>query len=224
MSSQLVNLTPHTVNLFDLEGKTQILSLQSEGLARVSTASVVVGEAQGVSLVATKYGQIEGLPEPEEGKIFIVSFIVRQAAPHRTDLASPGQLIRDEKQQPIGCKGLDFGTTEMVSVHRSFLKAAAGAQGARAGEVGMDIGDYVLDDYAEAILRGDAETAAVLAKLMEMRREGVIREFKTHNGKVTFVWFNGPTGERHFYGHAGHSLTPQEAIKFVQTGNLPVED
>lgn len=220
MSSQLVNLTPHTVNIYDLEGKVQVVSLQSEGVARVSTTSVVVGEIQGVSLVATKYGQIEGLPEPKEGVIYVVSFIVRQAAPHRTDLASPGQLIRDEKQQPIGCKGLDFGTTEMVPVHRSFLEAAAGAQSKCAGFAGMDIGDYILDDYAESVLKGDAVAAAALAELIKMRRDGVIRSVVTHNGMVVWLWLAETDTQHNLLG--SKSLTPSQTVEFVKTGKLPV--
>jgi hypothetical protein len=58
----------------------------------------------GIQLVRKSYGSVD-LP-PETGDIYIVSNIVRQAFPDRKDLASPGDLIRDENGIVIGCKNL----------------------------------------------------------------------------------------------------------------------
>lgn len=99
------NLTPHVLNILDEEGE-QVLALPSEGVARCAVAQRVVEEHDGVVLFAQEFGEVEGLPEPEEGTIYVVSLLVRQAVPHRRDLASPGQLVRDEAGQPVGCKGL----------------------------------------------------------------------------------------------------------------------
>ena len=66
----------------------------------------VVGEHDGVVLYRQSFGAVDGLPVPAEGTMYVVSLLVRQAAPDRADLASPGELVRDNAGQPTGCKGL----------------------------------------------------------------------------------------------------------------------
>mgnify|MGYP001598752857 FL=1 len=61
----------------------------------------------GIPLFVTVGGDVTGLPEPVAGTIYIVSLLVRQAVPHRLDVLSPGQLVRDSAGQPVGCIGLD---------------------------------------------------------------------------------------------------------------------
>lgn len=46
-----------------------------------------------------------GLPEPEAGTVLIASAMVADAV-RRPDVMSPGELVRNEAGQPIGCKGL----------------------------------------------------------------------------------------------------------------------
>ncbi len=75
---------------------------------RVATNRVLIGQLpDGVGLYRTEYGEVTGLPDPQEGVLYIVPAMVRNALPERTDLASPGALIRNEQGQPIGCDGLD---------------------------------------------------------------------------------------------------------------------
>lgn len=117
----LVNLTLHVVNVLNDAGEPIISVAPSGQVARCAVESVKVGEAEGVALFTAKYGEVQGLPEPVEGTIYIVSLMVRQALPARTDLASPGELIRDAAGQPIGCKGLNVNTptaaTEVTVTH-----------------------------------------------------------------------------------------------------------
>lgn len=59
----------------------------------------------------TTYGAVQTqtgqpVPEPEEGVFYVVSALVRLAAPERTDFLSPGPLVRGADGQPIGCRGL----------------------------------------------------------------------------------------------------------------------
>lgn len=103
---KLVNLTPHVVAIETPEGR---LSLPSEGVARVSMSGTratpvgveeYVGDEKALSegydfdlhTVAfnfpIEYGEIEGLPEPVEGFIYIVSMLVAQRA-MRSDVVSP---------------------------------------------------------------------------------------------------------------------------------------
>jgi hypothetical protein len=102
-----INLTPHALNIFDSQGENLVIELPPSGsVARVSSSYQQVGEESDVPLFVTEYGDVEGLPEPASDTICIVSLLVRAALPDRIDLASPGDLIRDDQGHPVGCKGL----------------------------------------------------------------------------------------------------------------------
>lgn len=98
---RFVNLTPHPITI--VNGPTVAPSGQ---LARCASQSVPAGEHGGVALSRVTFGAVEGLPDPEPGVLYIVSALVRAAIPTRSDVASPGDLCRDEKGAVIGCKGL----------------------------------------------------------------------------------------------------------------------
>lgn len=89
----LLNCTPHPIKWMRDDG-SEITIPASGVLPRVSSKEVVIDDM----FVKTVYGDIEGLPEPEEGVILIVSAMVRSAS-NRTDLCSPNtgaSAIRDE--------------------------------------------------------------------------------------------------------------------------------
>ena len=100
----LTNLTPHAIHIIT-EGGTVTVA-PSGTVARCSSASTPAGEVNGIALSRTTFGAVTGLPEPVEGVILVVSALVRAALPTRTDLASPGELVRDAAGAVIGCKGL----------------------------------------------------------------------------------------------------------------------
>ncbi len=101
----LVNLTPHDVLVIDGE---KIIQIEKSGeIARVSSSSEKVGTAAGLPLFATKFGEVANLPEPKKGNLYIVSALVRAALPHRKDLLSPSQLVRNSEGAVIGCQGFD---------------------------------------------------------------------------------------------------------------------
>lgn len=104
----MVNLTPHILNIFRADGSE--VKLVPEGLARVSSTREHVRTVDGIAIYRTSFGEVEGLPEPQEGVFFITSLVVKQAARKlgRWDVLSPGDLIRDEAGQPIGCDGLNI--------------------------------------------------------------------------------------------------------------------
>lgn len=111
---EALNVTPHTVGFFD-EAATSLLEVPSTGLARVSATTTVVGylRINGVLIpqTHTEYGEIEGLPDPVEGRIVIVSGMIvsalAQQGIRRTDLFVPGMQLRDEAGRVIGCRSLD---------------------------------------------------------------------------------------------------------------------
>jgi len=111
---QLVNLTPHTINIVTEDG-TQILSLESQGIARVAATTEVVGQLKVGEVVVpqthTTFGEVEGLPEQAPGVGYIVSNMIisalAQQGIHRTDLFTPGMQVRDDQGRVIGCRSLD---------------------------------------------------------------------------------------------------------------------
>ena len=115
-TTKIINLTPHTINVLD-ENKKPVITLPTSGaVARVSTTRQVVGHiitdttppaTVWVSRVA--YGEVVGLPEYNQDSdvFYVVSSLVKAALPNRGDLLTPGELVRNEAGQPVGCIGLD---------------------------------------------------------------------------------------------------------------------
>ena len=98
------NLTPHVVIIHVGENRVEI---PSTGVARCKATSTKIGECNGIPLQSTVFGEVSDLPTQEDGVLLIVSALVRQALPSRGDLASPADLVRDDKGQIIGCRALD---------------------------------------------------------------------------------------------------------------------
>lgn len=99
----LINLTPHPISIIS---DTESLDLPPSGeVARVSMTQTIVGHIGWIPIFTTSFGEVTGLPEPQEGVAFIVSGMVASAAP-RGDVFSPGQLVRDADGRVVGCKGL----------------------------------------------------------------------------------------------------------------------
>lgn len=105
MTNCIKNFTPHCINVVDTEGKA-LASFPSEGIARVSSATEVVGELNGLPLTKTKFGEVEGLPEEKEGVFYIVSAMIKSTLPNRHDLLVPGLQVRDDQGRVIGCQSL----------------------------------------------------------------------------------------------------------------------
>ena len=106
----LVNLTPHAVTLITPEGEITIPP--SGTLARVAEVTTPRGtiavDGVNIPVVAKRFGQIENLPEPQPDTLFIVSALVAQAAwaAGRTDVACPGDPVRNDAGQVVGARSL----------------------------------------------------------------------------------------------------------------------
>lgn len=100
----LVNLTPHEINIYD-EDNTLVRTVKSSGVARVQVKKEKIGDWCEIPFFRGKVGQVEGLPE-QNGDMYIVSLMVFNAT-DRDDVVSPGELVRNEAGQPIGCIGLN---------------------------------------------------------------------------------------------------------------------
>ena len=107
MTTKLINLCPHTINILDEEA-SPVLTVQPSGdVARVSQSEEIVA-VPGLPCRITRqtFGDVVGLPEATQGVFFIVSRLVAAACPERTDLVIPGPLVRDADGNPVGCRGL----------------------------------------------------------------------------------------------------------------------
>lgn len=100
---KILNYTPHEVDVY-VDNKIYVFP--SMGLARCKQATYSAGTLNGLPLCKTIYGEVEGLPQPQIGVMYIVSRVVRQALPQREDLLVPNDLIRDSEGNVLGCKAL----------------------------------------------------------------------------------------------------------------------
>lgn len=100
----LVNLTPHKVNIHH---GGQVTTLEPAGPApRCSTTVTDAGTVAGIPVTRTVYGDVEGLPQSRPNVYLIVSRLVAERCPDRTDLLIPGPAVRNTEGAPIGCRGL----------------------------------------------------------------------------------------------------------------------
>ncbi|WP_291566899.1 MULTISPECIES: hypothetical protein [unclassified Clostridium] len=102
---KILNYTPHTVNIIISESG-EIYNFLSVGNARCIQTTVQVGEINNIPITSTKFGEVEGLPQEQEGIYYIVSRLILQALPQRKDLLVPNEVVRDEEGKIIGCKSL----------------------------------------------------------------------------------------------------------------------
>lgn len=99
---KIVNCTPHEIVLRSTVGCRghEFVFPPSGTVARVATvqehdSDVCLSDGdddfKGISIYLTKLGEVEGLPDPERGVLYITSSIVAQAAAAagRTDVCSP---------------------------------------------------------------------------------------------------------------------------------------
>lgn len=107
---KIINCTPHDVNLILENGETVVFPRSGiiprlrETQEKLETISAPNGAE--IDIMQKKYLDPEGLPEPQENTIFIVSALVAGAVKNRDDLVIPNDIVRDEAGRIIGCKNL----------------------------------------------------------------------------------------------------------------------
>jgi len=108
-----VNLTPHEVVVYAADGS--VLKIPPSGrVARVTARETQVGTINNIPLIKVEYGDVEGLPEPKENTIYIVSLLVIQALTargvQRSDVVAPNTgpgphgAVRDSEGRIIGVR------------------------------------------------------------------------------------------------------------------------
>lgn len=91
-----INLTPHKIVVSC--GEKEITFPPSGEVVRLKTVECDRGFLNGIPTIAREFSVPEGLPEPKEGTIYIVSSIVLDSC-NRGDLVAPdtgGTAIRDD--------------------------------------------------------------------------------------------------------------------------------
>ena len=103
----VINLTAHPVNVVGEDGSSINTYPPSGQVARLTANVVSAGTLpDGTPLTRTEFGEPTGLPDRQEGVMFIVSAMVFNALPERVDLLIPNQVVRDESGRVIGCLSL----------------------------------------------------------------------------------------------------------------------
>ena len=103
---KIVNLTPHSITFFDAAGNAVLTVEPSGQIARCSVAREKIGDINGIPVNKSKFGEVENLPEPEEGTIYVVSALTAQAVPDRPDVFIVDDAVRDEQGRIIGARAL----------------------------------------------------------------------------------------------------------------------
>lgn len=125
------NLTPHILNIHLQDGK--VLTISPDGLiARVAQERTERAPVFGIPVTESRFGEVENLPAPVEGHIYIVSGLVLAAVPDRPDVFAPGEAIRDDQGRIIGCEGLSCAPAyrgqasapEMETISKTYGKAS----------------------------------------------------------------------------------------------------
>lgn len=102
----ILNYMPHTLNIVLPSGER--VAIESSGVARCSVKNVQVGEADGIPIVTAEYGDIVGLPDPQDGVVYVVSMLVASRA-GRADVFGPDSgptAIRDASGQIVAVRNL----------------------------------------------------------------------------------------------------------------------
>lgn len=115
---QIRNFTPHLVRYYKVFFETshsevskewsEWVDYPSEGVARVATKVLSEASPDWVTLQEIGFGEVTGLPEPEEGTRYIVSSMVFEACPERHDLIVPIDFVRDSEGRIEGCRAFRF--------------------------------------------------------------------------------------------------------------------
>jgi hypothetical protein len=104
----IVNLTPHEVRITTDDGVLDLPPAPTP--ARCQRSDEVVREiATGtlcIPLRRVRFSIVTDLPPQQRGVLLVVSRLVAEAMPHRSDLVVPDAMIRDDDGRVTGCTGL----------------------------------------------------------------------------------------------------------------------
>lgn len=86
----VVNLTPHDIVVYDLDGKNILATIKASGtVARVNTDESFEGNICTIPVVKTNFSDVFGVPEPKEDTYYLVSRMVKDRLMDRSDVLCP---------------------------------------------------------------------------------------------------------------------------------------
>ena len=104
---KIKNCTPHPIDIWDAAGGRIMRTIpRSDVVVRLRETNEHIGEADGITISRTTYGEAVDLPEEDPDTLLIVSVLVKSALPERHDLVVPVELVRDDEGHIVGCRSL----------------------------------------------------------------------------------------------------------------------
>ena len=109
---RILNLTPHALTFISANNNMERYIVEPSGIvARVAAHTENIGnittdDGFTIPVTQTVFGEVENLPAPETGTIYVVSSMVAGRVPDRKDVYIPNESIRDDKGRIIGCLSL----------------------------------------------------------------------------------------------------------------------
>ncbi len=105
VDEKIINLTPHPIKILDAQSNVTTVIEPSGQVVRLPAQIESYGKIAGVPITKTKYG-LSQLPPKKRGVYYIVSQMVKNAAPDRGDLLVPAQVVRGSDGRIFGCQSL----------------------------------------------------------------------------------------------------------------------
>ena len=112
---RFINTCPHEIKeitsntVFPPDPDNQVrVQTERDHSHSVSLDTELYGSEKQVAIYKKTYGALSYTPPVKEGVIYIVSVLVKQACPDRSDFVSPSDLFRNNRGEVIGCKGFDL--------------------------------------------------------------------------------------------------------------------
>jgi hypothetical protein len=102
--NNVVNLTPHDINVIMEDGSNIVLPKCSTPARCSEYVLHTFTDILPVNVVSKKFGDTENLPNYKEGTYYVVSAIVKAANPYRMDLLLVNDTVRNSEGQIVGCK------------------------------------------------------------------------------------------------------------------------
>lgn len=103
---KIINCTPHAIT-FLREDNSVLATIEPSGsIARAAQTRERVSEVNGIVVNQCSYGAVTGLPDPQDGTIYLVSALTAQACPERSDVFITDDAVRDDSGRIIGCRAI----------------------------------------------------------------------------------------------------------------------
>ena len=111
MTYELVNMTPHAITMIDENNHDNVLlNIEPTGeMIRLAEEVEQVSTINGFKLNKHTFGSAN-LPPKKDKTLFIVSALVANAHPERTDFIMVSKAVRNDEGRIIGCTG--FATVQ----------------------------------------------------------------------------------------------------------------